>query len=415
MNFLKKSDPELYSAISNEIRRQKDGLELIASENYTSEAVMEAQGSVLTNKYAEGYPQKRYYGGCVNVDVAESLAIERAKKIFSAEHANVQPHSGTQANMAVYFSILNPGDTIMGMHLSHGGHLSHGHPTSFSGKYFHIVPVGIRKDTEQIDYKEVLSLARKHKPHLIVAGSSSYSRIIDWQRFREVADEVGAYFMADVAHYAGLIAAGIYPSPVPYADFVTCTTHKTLRGPRGGMILCKQKYSTLLDKMIFPGIQGGPLMHIIAAKATALKEAMKPDFKLYQIQVLNNARRFAQNLSSRGYRIVSGGTDCHMFVVDLTPIKITGKEAEKALDLIHITVNKNSIPHDPQKPFITSGIRIGTPAITTRGMKEKEIDKIAEFIDIALKNMKNQKKLDRVKQGVINLTKQFPLYPQLKA
>ncbi|OGS20596.1 MAG: serine hydroxymethyltransferase [Elusimicrobia bacterium RIFOXYA2_FULL_39_19] len=414
MSILKQKDPELYNAIHNEFKRQRDGLELIASENYTSMAVLEAQGSVLTNKYAEGYPQRRYYGGCDYVDVAESLAIERVKKIFGAEHANVQPHSGTQANMAVYFAVLNPGDTIMGMHLSHGGHLSHGHPTSFSGKYFHTVPIGIKKDTEQIDYKEVRKLAKKHKPHLIVAGSSSYSRIIDWQKYREIADEVGAYFLTDIAHYAGLVAAGIYPSPVPYADFVTFTTHKTLRGPRGGMILCKQKFAPLIDKIVFPGIQGGPLMHIISAKAVALLEVMQPEFKLYQIQILKNSRRMSQKLTQRGYRVVSGGTDCHMFVLDLRPLKLTGKEAEKTLDSVHITVNKNSIPYDPQKPFITSGIRIGTPAVTTRGMKEQEMDIIADLIDTALKNGKKPVKLGQVKEKVIALTKKFPLYPEMK-
>jgi len=413
MSELAKVDRELYKAIVSEVKRQKDGIELIASENYTSLAVLEAQGSVLTNKYAEGYPKRRYYGGCDYVDIAETLACERVKKIFSAEHANVQPHSGTQANMAVYFAILNPGDTIMGMHLSHGGHLSHGHPTSFSGKYFRTVPIGISKKTELIDYQEVRRLAKKHKPHLIVAGSSSYSRVIDWKKFRDICDEIGAYFLADIAHYAGLVAAGIYPSPVPYADFVTFTTHKTLRGPRGGVILCKKKFATLIDKMVFPGIQGGPLMHVIAAKAVAFYEAMQPEFKDYQIQVLKNARRLAKKLQERGYKIVSGGTDCHMFVVDLRSKRLTGLSAEKILDSVNITVNKNSVPHDPEKPFITSGIRIGTPAVTTRGMKESEMDKIAELIDITLKNKENKKILDKVRKEVNKLTKKFPLYSKL--
>ncbi len=409
MTELEKTDKELYTAIVSELKRQKEGLELIASENYTSLAVLEAQGSVLTNKYAEGYPKRRYYGGCDYVDIAETLAQERAKKIFSAEHVNVQPHSGTQANMAVY-----PGDTIMGMHLTHGGHLSHGHPTSFSGKYFRTVPIGLSRETELIDYREVRRLAKKHKPHLIVAGSSSYSRIIDWKKFRDICDEIGAYFLADIAHYAGLIAAGIYPSPVAYADFVTLTTHKTLRGPRGGMILCKKKFANLIDKMVFPGIQGGPLMHVIAAKAVALFQVMQPEFKDYQIQVLKNSRRLARKLQEKGYKIVSGGTDCHMFVVDLRPKNLKGIEAEKILDLVNITVNKNSVPHDPEKPFITSGIRIGTPSVTTRGMKEEEMDKIAELIDSALKNKDNKRKLTQIKNEVINLTKKFPLYSKLK-
>jgi len=413
MSELEKVDKELYTAIISEIKRQKDGIELIASENYTSLAVLEAQGSVLTNKYAEGYPKRRYYGGCDYVDIAETLACERAKKLFSAEHVNVQPHSGTQANMAVYFAVLNPGDTIMGMHLSHGGHLSHGHPTSFSGKHFRTIPIGISKKTELIDYKEVRRLAKKHKPHLIVAGSSSYSRIIDWKKFRDICDEVGAYFLADMAHYAGLVAAGIYPSPVPYADFVTFTTHKTLRGPRGGVIICKKKFATLIDRMVFPGIQGGPLMHVIAAKAVAFYEAMQPEFKDYQIQVLKNSRRLAKKLQEKGYKIVSGGTDCHMFVVDLRPKKLTGILAEKILDSVNITVNKNSVPHDPEKPFITSGIRIGTPAVTTRGMKEPEMDKIAELIDMALRNKENKKILDKTKKEVNKLTKKFPLYSKL--
>ncbi|MDI6640866.1 MAG: serine hydroxymethyltransferase [Elusimicrobiota bacterium] len=410
MSELKKTDPKLYNAIVGEIKRQEQGLELIASENYTSPAVLEAQGSVLTNKYAEGYPKRRYYGGCDFVDIAESLAIERAKKLFKAAHANVQPHSGTQANMAVYFAVLNPGNTIMGMHLAHGGHLSHGHPTSFSGKYFYTVPVTVSKKTELIDYEEVRKLAKKYNPHLIVAGSSSYSRIIDWKKFREISDEVGAYFMADVAHYAGLIAAGIYPSPVPYADFVTLTTHKTLRGPRGGLILCKKNFAELLDKMVFPGMQGGPLMHVIAAKAVCLLEASRKEFKEYQLQVLKNARSLAARLQELDYRIVSGGTDCHMFVVDLRDKHLTGLAAEKILDSVGITVNKNSIPYDHQKPFITSGIRIGTPAVTSRNMKEREMELIANLIDETLKNRDNKTKLAKIKKEVFALTNKFPLY-----
>jgi len=339
MSEIKKADPELYAAVEGELKRQKQNLELIASENYTYPAVLEAQGSVLTNKYAEGYPQRRYYGGCSFVDIAEKLAIKRAMKLFKAEHANVQPHSGTQANMAVYFSVLNIGDTIMGMHLAHGGHLSHGHPMSFSGRYFKTVPIGITKETELIDYDELKVLARRHRPHLIVAGSSSYSRIIDWKKFRETADDIGAYLMADIAHYAGLVAAGIYPSPVPYADFVTMTSHRTLRGPRGGIILCKEKFAKDIDRTVFPGIQGGPLMHVIAAKAVALNEALKPEFRVYQKQILANSRRMAANFQKNGFRVLSGGTDCHMFLIDLRSWKITGIEAERLLDLAGITVN----------------------------------------------------------------------------
>jgi len=410
-SYLAKNDPEIYKLIYQETLRQALNLELIASENFASEAVLETQGSVLTNKYAEGYPGKRYYGGCEFYDEIENLAIERCKKLFGCEHVNVQPHSGTQANMAVYFAVLNPGDTIMGMHLSHGGHLSHGHPTSFSGKYFKAVPISVSHKSEIIDYREARYLARVHKPKLIVGGSSAYSRVIDWKKFRQICDNVGAYFMADIAHYAGLIAAGIYPSPIPYADFVTTTTHKTLRGPRGGIIMCKKKYAHLVDRMIFPGTQGGPLMHVIAAKAVGLGEALKPEFREYQKQVLENARALASALQEYGYRIVSGGTDCHLAVVDLRKQKITGLEAEKILDRVGITVNKNSIPHDPEKPFITSGIRIGTPAVTTRGMKEKEMLKIAEFIVLALAHRKDEIYLKNLKKKVITLTKKFPLYP----
>jgi glycine hydroxymethyltransferase len=410
MSEIKRVDPELYSAVAGELKRQRDNLELIASENYTYPAVMEAQGSVLTNKYAEGYPQKRYYGGCHFVDIVEKLAVERAMRLFGAEHANVQPHSGTQANMAVYFSVLNPGDSIMGMHLSHGGHLSHGHPTSFSGKYFHTFPIGVTKKTETIDYKELKALAKRHRPNLIVAGSSSYSRVIDWKKFRDVADEVGAYLLADVAHYAGLIAAGIYPSPVPYADFVTMTSHKTLRGPRGGLILCRKKFAAMLDKTVFPGIQGGPLMHVIAAKAVALNEALKPGFKIYQKQILANSRRLASDLGKKGFRVVSGGTDCHMFLLDLTPWKMTGLDAERVLDCAGITVNKNSIPNDKEKPFITSGIRLGTPAVTARGMKEAEMDVISDLIANALRHRNNPSKIKKIFGEVRAFTRRFPLY-----
>ncbi len=414
MNHLKKVDIEIYEAIKQELQRQRDSLELIASENFPSLAVMEAQGSVLGNKYAEGYPGRRFYGGCQYMDVVESLAIERAKLLFHAEYANVQPHSGTQANMAVYFAVLKPGDTIMGMHLSHGGHLSHGHPTSFSGKYYKVVPINVTKTTQVIDYREVARLAKKYKPKLIVAGSSSYSRIIDWEKFRMICDEVNAFLLADVAHYAGLIAAGLYPSPVPYADFVTFTTHKTMRGPRGAIILCKKKYGPIIDKMVFPGMQGGPMMHTIAAKAVALKEAMSEKFKLYQANVLSNARALASCLARKGYKIVSGGTDCHMFLVDLRPQKLTGEQAEKILESANITVNKNSIPYDPQPPAVTSGIRIGTPAITTRGMKEPQMAIIADLIDRLLKSRGDKKVVSYVKSKVKMLLTQFPLYSELK-
>jgi glycine hydroxymethyltransferase len=413
MKNLKKVDIEIYECIKQELERQRNSLELIASENFPSLAVLEAQGSVMGNKYAEGYPSKRYYGGCQFMDAVETLAIERAKLLFGAEHANVQPHSGTQANMAVYFAVLNPGDTIMGMHLSHGGHLSHGHPTSFSGKYYKVVPINVRKSDQLIDYKEVRKLALKHKPKLIVAGSSSYSRIIDWEKFREICDEINAYFLADIAHYAGLIAAGLYPSPVPYADFVTFTTHKTMRGPRGGVILCKKKYAALIDRMVFPGIQGGPMMHTIAAKAVAFKEAMSEEFKLYQAKVLANSRVLASALAKKGYKIVSGGTDCHMFVVDLRPLKLTGVEVQNMLESAGITVNKNSIPYDPLPPAETSGIRIGTPAITTRGMGEKEMEVIADLIDKVLKSRGSKNVISYVRNKVKLLLEKFPLYPQL--
>ena len=406
-----KNDPQIAKAISLELKRQRETIELIASENFASEDVLEAQGSVLTNKYAEGYPGKRYYGGCDNVDTVEKIAKERALKLFPpAEHANVQPHSGTQANMAVYFSVLNPGDTIMGMHLNHGGHLSHGHPANFSGKYFKVVPVTLRCDDELLDYDRMEISARQHRPKLIVAGSSSYSRVIDWEKIKNIAASVGAYLMADVAHYAGLIAAGIYPSPVPYADFVTFTTHKTMRGPRGGVILCKEKFAAVIDKTVFPGIQGGPLMHVIAAKAVAFNEALKPSFRTYQKQVLKNARAFAERLRENGFRIISGGTDCHMFMVDVSVMGLTGKDAQEYLEKSGITVNKNAIPYDKEKPAIASGIRIGTPAVTTRGMKEKEIMLIADAITDVLKNKGSDEAVKRARQTVKTLCRKFPLY-----
>lgn len=402
---LKFIDKEIYDAIKKEEVRQNEKIELIASENFTSKAVMEAMGSVFTNKYAEGYPGKRYYGGCENVDVAENLAIERAKKLFGAEHANVQPHSGAQANMTVYFSVLNSGDTILGMNLAHGGHLTHGSPVNFSGKLYNIVPYGV-DETGYIDYDELKRIALECKPKMIVAGASAYPRIIDFAKFREIADEVGAYLMVDMAHIAGLVAAGLHPSPVPYADFVTTTTHKTLRGPRGGMILCKEKYAKALDKALFPGIQGGPLMHVIAGKAVALKEALSDDFKEYQMQIIKNAKVLANELMSRGYKLVSGGTDNHLMLVDLSEKGITGKDAEALLDRVGITVNKNAIPFDTQKPNITSGIRIGTPAMTTRGMKEEEMKEIARLIDMTLSGVDESK----VAEDVLKLTSKFPLY-----
>ena len=414
MNHVRAVDVETYEAIKQELERQRTSLELIASENFPSLAVMEAQGSVMGNKYAEGYPGKRYYGGCQYVDVVEMLAVERAKLLFRAEHANVQPHSGTQANMAVYFAVLSPGDTIMGMHLSHGGHLSHGHPMSFSGKYYKVVPVNVMRSTQLIDYRELRALARKHRPRLIVAGSSAYSRIIEWEVFREICDEVNAYLLADIAHYAGLVAAGLYPSPVPTADFVTSTTHKTMRGPRGAVILCKKKHAPALDKIMFPGIQGGPMMHTIAAKAVAFKEAMSDEFRLYQAQVIANARAFAAELVRRGLKVVSGGTDCHMFTVDLRPIKMTGEQAKQLLESAGITVNKNTIPYDPQPPAITSGIRIGTPAITARGMREADVVRIAEWIAQLLKSGGEKRVATTVRRKVTQLLQRHPLYPDLR-
>jgi len=408
---IRKNDPQLYKAIKGEVLRQQNNLELIASENYTSKAVLEALGSVLTNKYAEGYPGKRYYGGCEHVDIAEKLAIDRAKKLFGAEHANVQPHSGTQANIAAYLSLINPGDTVMGLNLSHGGHLSHGHPLNFSGRYFKIVTMNVNKETELLDYDEAEKLMEKERPRLIMAGASNYSRIWDWKRLKKMADNWKAYLVTDIAHYAGLIAAGVYPSPVEYADIMTTTTHKTLRGPRGGLILSKAPYARAIDRTNFPGNQGGPLMHAIAGKAVCFKEALSPDFKEYQKQVLKNARKLAREMQTRGYRIVAGGTDCHLMSVDLRAKNITGKEAEIALDKAGITVNKNTIPFDPQSPMVTSGIRIGTPAVTTRGLKDKHMPMIADFIDDAIKNKGDDKALKGIAEQVKALCSKFPMYP----
>ena len=408
-NTIALTDPELWTAIQNENRRQEDHIELIASENYTSPAVMEAQGSKLTNKYAEGYPGKRYYGGCEYVDVAEQLAIDRVKALFGAEYANVQPHSGSQANQAVYMSVLKPGDTILGMSLAHGGHLTHGASVNISGKLYNAIQYGLN-EKEQIDYDQVQALATAHKPKMIVAGASAYALVIDWKRFRAIADSVDAYLFVDMAHYAGLIAAGVYPSPVGIADFVTSTTHKTLRGPRGGFILAKAEFEKVLNSAIFPGIQGGPLMHVIAAKAVAFKEAASKEFKVYQKQVIDNARVMAKVLQERGLRIVSGRTDCHMFLVDLQAKRITGKEAEAALGRAHITVNKNAIPNDPQKPFVTSGIRIGSPAMTTRGFKELEAEKLAHLIADVLDAPSDAAVIARVIGDVQQLCDKFPVY-----
>ena len=407
---LAKVDAELWQAVQSENLRQEDHIELIASENYVSYAVLEAQGSQLTNKYAEGYPGKRYYGGCEYVDIAEQLAIDRAKKLFGAEYANVQPHSGSQANQAVYFSVLAPGDTILGMSLAHGGHLTHGASVNISGKMFNAVAYGLTADTEEIDYENVLRLAREHKPKMIVAGASAYSLKIDFKRFREIADAVGAYLFVDMAHYAGLIAAGFYPNPVPLADFVTSTTHKTLRGPRGGLILAKAAHEKALNSAIFPSLQGGPLMHVIAAKAVAFKEAMRPEFSDYQEQVIENALVMAKVLTSRGLRIVSGGTESHMFLVDLRSKNITGKAAEAALGDAHITVNKNAIPNDPEKPFVTSGIRIGSPAMTTRGFTEIEAEQVANLIADVLDAPNDETVLAAVRKKVAVLCKKFPVY-----
>ncbi|MBI2875785.1 MAG: serine hydroxymethyltransferase [Candidatus Tectomicrobia bacterium] len=412
MKRLAEVDPEIAQAIYQETERQARTLVLIASENYASEAVLEAQGSVMTNKYAEGYPGRRYYGGCQFVDVAESLAIERAKALFGADWANVQPHSGAQANMAIYFALLQPGDTILGMNLDHGGHLTHGSPVNFSGKMYRVIPYGVHPETETIDYGEVERLAREHRPKLIVVGASAYPRIIDFAAFRRVADEVGCPIMVDMAHIAGLVAAGVHPSPIPYAEFVTTTTHKTLRGPRGGMALGKGEHGALVNKTTFPGIQGGPLMHIIAAKAVALKEALSPEFKEYQHQIVKNAHTLARGLQEQGFRLISGGTDNHLMLVDLRTQGLTGKAAEEALDRAGITVNKNTIPFDPQPAQVTSGIRLGTPAVTTRGMKEAEMALIAELIAEVLQHIEDRSVQEKTRQKVGELCAAFPLYAE---
>lgn len=410
MSFLDKVDPEVAHAIDLETKRQAGKLELIASENFVSEAVLEAQGCIMTNKYAEGYPGKRYYGGCEYVDIAETLAIDRCKKLFGAEAVNVQPHSGTQANMAVYFAACSPGDTVLGMNLSHGGHLSHGSPANFSGKFYKIVPYGVNRDTETIDYDELAQIARENKPKMIVVGASAYPRTIDFNKFRTVADEVGAVIMADIAHIAGLVAVGLHPSPIPVCEYVTTTTHKTLRGPRGGLIMCKEPYLKILNSRVFPGMQGGPLMHIIAAKAVALKEALMPEFREYQQQIVKNAKAMADELKNSGFRLVSGGTDNHLMLVDLTDKGVTGKDAQEALDRAAITVNKNGIPFDTKGPMITSGIRIGTPALTTRGMKENEMRLIASLIADVINHINDEQKIQAVAEEVKKLCSRFPLY-----
>jgi glycine hydroxymethyltransferase len=410
MSALSSYDPEVYAAILGETHRQAEKLELIASENFVSEAVLEALGSVMTNKYAEGYPGRRYYGGCEFVDQAENLARDRAKQLFGCDHANVQPHSGSQANMAAYMTVLKPGDRILGLNLSHGGHLTHGHPLNFSGKLFQVSDYGVTKETETIDYDVLMARAREVQPKMIVAGASAYPRLLDFNRFREAADACGAYLMVDIAHIAGLIVAGLHPSPVPIADFVTTTTHKTLRGPRGGMIMCKEKYAKELDTMVMPGIQGGPLMHVIAAKAVAFKEALEPGFKDYQRQIVANAKAMAERLASHGYHIVSGGTDTHLMLVSFIDKGITGKAVEQALDRARITVNKNTVPFDPQKPLVTSGIRVGTPAITTRGMKEPEMRTIADLIHRVISNLGDASIEQAVATDVFALCKRFPLY-----
>lgn len=411
MDNLKQSDPEIAKELDLELNRQRTKLELIASENIVSKAVMEAQGSVLTNKYAEGYPGKRYYGGCEYVDVVEQLAIDRAKKLFGAEYANVQPHSGAQANMAVFFALLTPGDTVMGMNLTDGGHLTHGSPVNMSGKYFKIVPYGVDKETERIDYDALEKQAEECKPKMIVAGASAYARIIDFPRLAEIAHKVGAYLMVDIAHIAGLVAAGLHPSPVPYADVVTTTTHKTLRGPRGGMILCKDaEFGKQFNKAVFPGIQGGPLMHVIAAKAVALGEALRPEFKEYAAQTIKNAKALAETLQQDGFRIVSGGTDNHLMLVDLTSKDITGKEAQNVLDEVNITSNRNTIPFEPRSPFVTSGIRLGSPALTTRGFKEDDMREVGNIIALVLNDPTNEEKKEEARRRVAALCKKYPLY-----
>jgi glycine hydroxymethyltransferase len=410
MDHVKNFDAEIFQAMEDERKRQNDKIELIASENFVSEAVMEAQGSVLTNKYAEGYPGRRYYGGCEHVDVAEDLARDRAKELFGAEHVNVQPHSGAQANMAVYFTILEPGDTVLGMNLSHGGHLTHGSPVNFSGKLFNFVDYGVNQESEQIDYEDVLAKAKEVQPKLIVAGASAYPRQIDFAKFREIADEVGAYLMVDMAHIAGLVATGLHPDPVPHAHFVTTTTHKTLRGPRGGMVLCKEEFAKKIDKTVFPGMQGGPLMHVIAAKAVAFKEALQPSFKEYGQNIIKNAKKFGEVLESEGIRTVSGGTDNHLLLLDVRGLNLTGKVAEAALDEVGITTNKNTIPFDPESPFVTSGVRVGTAAVTSRGFGEAEMEEVAKIIALTLKNPEDEATLKEARERVSALTAKFPLY-----
>ena len=410
MSYIKQQDPKVQEMIELELGRQRNKLEMIASENFVSQAVMEAQGSVLTNKYAEGYPHKRYYGGCEYVDMVEELAIERAKQLFGAEHVNVQPHSGSQANFGVYFALLEPGDTIMGMNLSHGGHLTHGSPVNVSGKYFNIIPYGVDAETGRIDYDEMRKIAQEHKPKMIIGGGSAYSRQIDFKTMADIAHEVGAIFMVDMAHFAGLVAAGLHPNPVEYADIVTTTTHKTLRGPRGGMIMCKEEYAKAIDKSIFPGIQGGPLMHVIAAKAVAFGEALQPEFKEYAKQVIVNAQTLANALQQEGFTIVSGGTDTHVLLVDLRTVGLTGKVAEHILDEVGITCNKNTIPFDPESPFVTSGIRLGTPALTTRGLNAEDMKEIASIIALVLKRPEDTEAQEEAKQRVAKLCKQYPMY-----
>jgi glycine hydroxymethyltransferase len=406
-DIIQEFDAEIADAIESEIGRQRQNIELIASENFVSKAVMAAMGSPLTNKYAEGYPGRRYYGGCEKVDIAENLARNRAKEIFGAEHANVQPHSGAQANMAVYFTVLKPGDKVMGMNLSHGGHLTHGSPVNFSGLYYEIIPYGVNEEGF-IDYEELAVIARREKPKMIIAGASAYPRTIDFAKFREVADEVGAYLMVDMAHIAGLVAAGLHPNPVPYADFVTTTTHKTLRGPRGGMILCKEEFAKAIDKAVFPGVQGGPLMHVIAAKAVNFKEALTEEFKAYQQQIVKNAQALSTGLMNRGIKLVSGGTDNHLMLLDLRSVNLTGKVAEKLLDAVHVTCNKNTIPYDPESPFTTSGVRFGTPAVTSRGMNEADMDVIAEIVYLALTDFETNQ--DKARAMVAELVAKYPLY-----
>ncbi|WP_163527435.1 serine hydroxymethyltransferase [Halobacillus ihumii] len=413
MEHVKSTDAELFAAIKDEKDRQENNIELIASENFVSEAVMEAMGSVLTNKYAEGYPGRRYYGGCEHVDVVENLARDRAKELFGADHVNVQPHSGAQANMAVYFTVLKPGDKVLGMNLNHGGHLTHGSPVNFSGTLYDFEEYGVDQDNEQIDYDAVLAKAKEVKPKLIVAGASAYPREIDFAKFREIADEVGAYLLVDMAHIAGLVASGLHPNPIPHAQFVTTTTHKTLRGPRGGMIFCEEEFAKKIDKSVFPGMQGGPLMHVIASKAVSFKEALQPEFKQYSRQIIANAKQLGESLKKHGIRLVSDGTDNHLLLLDLQNLELTGKVAEKALDEVGITTNKNTIPFDPESPFVTSGIRIGTAAVTSRGFKEKEMEEVAEQIATTLKHHEDEAKLKEVAESVQKLTSRFPLYPSL--